>query len=237
MKRTGALQRLNGLVSHEMWASMIGMLYLGLITNLLLLVSSLPLVVLLATTDPARSWPLLAVAAPLAAPGLAAAFRAFREHGDGGRGPIRAFGAGLRDTWRRALLIGAGVTAFVVVLLVDVRMLSATPAAVFTVPLLAVLAVLAVAVGLIALVAIAEVPTAPLRDVLRASGYLGLRRWYLTAVSLAALAVQAAVFAAAPAIGLGLTASAALYLAWTNSRYTLRPVLDLDLDLDETPGA
>ncbi|MCP2638218.1 ferredoxin-NADPH reductase [Microbacterium sp. HD4P20] len=229
------MKRLNGLVSHETWASLIGMLYLGLITNLLLLLTSLPLVVLLATTDPARSWPLLAVAAPLAAPGLAAAFRAFREHadagrGEGGLGPVRAFGAGLRDTWRGALLIGAGVTVFVVVLLVDVRMLSATPAAVFTVPLLAVLAVLALAVGLLALVAIAEVPTARLRDVLRASAYLGLRRWYLTAISLAALAVQAAVFAAAPAIGLGLTASAVLYLAWTNTRYTLRPVLDLDLD-------
>jgi uncharacterized membrane protein YesL len=216
------------LISHDTWASIIGMLYLGLIVNLLLVVACLPLVVLLMTTDPMHSWPLLAFAAPLAAPGLAAAFRAFREHQDGGLGPIRAFVTGLRETWRRALVVGAAVTAVVVVLLVDVRMLSATPAAVFTVPLLGVLAVLAIAVGLLCLVAIAEVPTARLRDVVRASAYLGLRRWYLTAISLAALAVQAGVFAAAPAIGLGLTASAVLYLAWTNSRFTLRPVLDID---------
>ena len=222
------MKKLNGLVSHETWASLIGMIYLGLIVNLLLVVSSLPLVVLLVTTDPLYSWPLLAIAAPLAAPGLAAAFRAFREHGEGGLGPIRAFVAGLRATWRRALLIGAAVAAVVVVLLVDVRMLSTTAVAVFTVPLLGVLALLAIAVGLVALVAIAEVPTARLRDVLRASLYLSLRRWYLTAASLAALAAQVAVFATAPALGLGLTASAALFFAWTNSRFTLRPVLDLD---------
>ena len=222
------MKKLNGLVSHETWASLIGMIYLGLIVNLLLVVTSLPLVALLVTTDPLYSWPLLAVAAPLAAPGLAAAFRAFREHQGGGLGPIRAFVAGLRATWRRALLIGAAVTAVVVVLLVDVRMLSATAAAVFTVPLLGVLALLSIAVGLVALVAIAEVPAARLRDVLRASLYLSLRRWYLTAASLAVLAAQVAVFATAPALGLGLTASAALFFAWTNSRFTLRPVLDLD---------
>lgn len=216
------------LVSHDTWASIIGMLYLGLIVNLLLVVACLPMVALLMTTDPARSWPLLALAAPLAAPGLTAAFRAFREHHDGALGPVRAFVTGLRETWRRAIVVGAAVTAVVVVLLVDVRMLSGTPAAVITVPLLAVLVVLAAAVGLLSLVAIAEVPTARLRDVLRASAYLGLQRWYMTAVSLAALAAQAAVFATAPALGLGLTASAALYLAWTNSRFTLRPVLDLD---------
>ncbi|MFC8680679.1 ferredoxin-NADPH reductase [Microbacterium ureisolvens] len=228
MSKPSPLSRLNSLVSHDTWASLIGMIYLALIVNLLLVIACLPVVALLVTTDPAYSWPLLALAAPLAAPGPAAAFRAFREHGAGGLGPIRAFAAGLRDTWWRALLIGAGVTAVVVVLLVDVRMLSNTAAAVVTVPLLGVLALLAIAVGLVSLVAIAEVPTARFRDVLRAAAYLSLRRWYLTALSLAVLAVQAAVFATAPALGLGLTASAALYFAWTNSRFTLRPVLDLD---------
>jgi uncharacterized membrane protein YesL len=216
------------LVSHDTWASIIGMLYLGLIVNLLLLVSCLPFVVLLVTTDPIHSWPLLALAAPLCAPGIAAAFRAFREHGDGGLSPMRAFWAGLRDTWRSALVIGVVVVALVAVLLVDVRMLSAASVAVFVVPLLGVLSVLAVAIGVLALVAIAEVPRARLRDAVQASAVLGLRRWYLTAVSLFALVAQAGVFAAAPAIGLGITASAILFFVWTNSRFTLRPVLDLD---------
>src|SRR6478609_1793871 len=146
------------LISHDTWASIIGMLYLGLIVNLLLLISCLPFVVLLVTTDPVYSWPLLALAAPLCAPGIAAAFRAFREYSDGGLTPVRAFWAGLRATWRRALVIGVVVVAVVAVLLVDVRMLSAASVAVFVVPLLGVLAVLAVAIGVLTLVAIAEVP-------------------------------------------------------------------------------
>jgi uncharacterized membrane protein YesL len=216
------------LISHDTWASIIGFAYLVLITNLLLVVSCLPLVVLLVTTDPVRSWPLIAGAAVLAAPGVCAAFRSFAEHDAGGLGPIRAFSAGLRATWRRALLIGVAAVAVGVVLLVDVRMLSGTAVAVVVVPLLAVLAVLMVAAAILALVAIAEVPTARLRDVVRASIVLAVRRWYLTAVSLFALAAQGAVFTAAPAIGLGVTAGAILYLVWTNSRFALRPVLDLE---------
>ena len=59
--------------------------------------------------------------------------------------------------------------------------------------------------------------------------YLGLRRWYLTAVSLVALVVQAGVFAAAPAHRARRSPHPPLlFFAWTNSRFTLRPVLDLD---------
>jgi hypothetical protein len=47
-------------------------------------------------------------------------------------------------------------------------------------------------------------------------------------VTLLVLVSQAMLFASFPAIALGITASAALYLAWANSRYTLRPVLDIE---------
>lgn len=213
---------------HDVISGIIGFVFLILVTNLALLVTALPLVLLLVTTDPARSWPLLAVAAPLAAPGVAAAFRAFREHVSGDLGPLRAFARGLRETWRAALVIGVAVTAVVLILVVDVRVLADSPVSVVTVPVLAVLAVLTLMAGLLSLVAVAEVPHARAVDVLRAALVLGTRRWYLTAASLGALAVQVAVFATAPAIGLGVTASAVLYFAWTNSRFTLRPVLDLD---------
>ena len=96
------------------------------------------------------------------------------------------------------------------------------------VPVLAVLTVMVIAVGLVSLVAISETPRAALRDVVRASVYLSVRRWYLTVVSLLVVATQVAVFANLPAIALGLTAAPALYLAWANSRYTLRPVLTID---------
>jgi hypothetical protein len=111
------------------------------------------------------------------------------------------------------------------VLLVDVRALAASTAGVLVVPLLAVLCVLALGLGAVGLVVVAEAPRARLRDVLRASAYLAVRRWYLTAASLVACGVQLAVFTQAPALALGVTAAPVLYVAWANSRYTLRPVL------------
>lgn len=215
-------------ISHETYANVFGVVYLGLMTNALLLVAGLPLVMLLVTTDPAYSWPLLAVAAPLAAPGLTAAFAVFREH-QRGRGTVaRDFLAGVRATWKKSLALGATISAVVVVLLVDVRAFSDTTFGVVAIPVLTVLTVLAAAIGLLAFVALAEEPGARLRDLLRASAYLAVRRWYLSAVSLLVLGAQAILFASLPAIALGITASGALYLAWANSRFTLRPVLAID---------
>jgi hypothetical protein len=63
---------------------------------------------------------------------------------------------------------------------------------------------------------------------LKAALYLSVRRWYLTALSFAVVGVQFALFTTMPAIAIGLTCAPALYVAWANSRHTLRPVLDLD---------
>lgn len=213
-------------ITHAMYATVFGVVYLGLIVNVLLVLMCLPLVALLVTTDPARSWPLLAVVAPLCAPALTAAFTAFRDHSEKGVGPARAFFTGWRATWRKALGLGAAVTAALVVMLVDVRFFSDTAISVVTVPLLAVLSVIVVAMGLVALVAIAEAPGAKLRDIVRASVYLSVRRWYLTAVSLVGVGTQVMLFTSLPAVALGLTAAPALYLVWANSRHTLRPVLE-----------
>lgn len=217
-------------ISHSTYAAVFGIASLGLIVNVLLLVGCLPFVALLVTTDPAVSWPLLAFAAPLCAPALTAAGVTFREHGlsplgaaDGG--VVGAFLRGYRATWRRALGLGALVTAIVTVALVDVRMLSGTPAAVYVVPALLVVALLAAGIGAVATVGISEAPDARLRDILRASAFFAVRRWYLTLASLVVVAVQAVLFASVPALALGLTASAALYLVWANGRFALRPVL------------
>lgn len=213
-------------ISHDTWATILGVVYLGLMGNLLVLVAAAPLVVLLITTDPALSWPLLALAAPLAAPALTGAFTAFREFGHGEPQVVRSFLRGWKATWRKGMLIGAAAAASVVVLLVDVRAVSALPASVVVVPVLALLTVIAVATGLVSLVALAEAPQARMRDILKAALYLSVRRWYLTALSFAALGVQLALFTTMPAIAIGLTCAPALYIAWANSRYTLRPVLE-----------
>jgi len=215
-------------ISHSTIATIIGVVYLALITNLLLIAACLPFIVLLVTTDPMLSWPLLAITAPFCAPGLTAAFTAFRENSAGGLSPVRAFVAGWRATWRRSLALGLIVTGVAVVLLVDVRFFSDSPLSVVVVPALGVLTALTASVALVGLVAISEAPKARLLDVVKAAAYLALRRWYFTAVSIAVLAIQAALFASIPAIALGITAAPALYLAWANSRFTLRPVLDTD---------
>ncbi len=212
-------------ISFESFHATLGLVYLMLVTNVLLVATSLPLVVLAVTTDPARSWPLLAAAGAVAAPGGAAAFRAFSEHSSGGASPVRAFARGYRDCLRHALAIGALTAGALTVLLVDVRALAASPAGVLVIPLLTVLCVLALGLGAVSLVTVAEAPQARLRDVLRASAYLAARRWYLTTASLVAGGVQGALFTQAPALALGLTAAPVLYVAWANSRYILRPVL------------
>ncbi|HZU94141.1 MAG TPA: DUF624 domain-containing protein [Microbacterium sp.] len=215
-------------ISHDTWATILGVVYLGLMVNFLVLVAAAPLVVLLITTDPVLSWPLLALAVPLAAPALTGAFTAFREFGRGEPQVVRSFLRGWKATWRKGMLIGVAAAASVVVLLVDVRAVAALPASVVVVPVLALLTVIAVATALVALVALAEAPQARLRDMLKAALYLSVRRWYLTALSFAVLGVQFALFTTMPAIAIGLTCAPALYVAWANSRHTLRPVLDFD---------
>ena len=90
----------------------------------------------------------------------------------------------------------------------------------------------ALAAGPVALVALAEEPGARMRDIVKAALYLCVRRWYLTALSLAVLGVQFGLFTTMPAIAVGLTCAPALYVAWANSRYTLRPVLDMSAELE-----
>lgn len=222
-------------VAHDTWASILGVLHLGLMVNLLVLVTASPLVVLLITTDPMHSWPLIAAAAPLAVPALTAAFGTFRAHGEGETQVLRTFLRVWRETLRAALLLGGMVVALAVVLLVDVRVLSDTAASVVIVPVLLLLVALAAITGLLGAVALAEVPTARLRDVLRSSLYLGVRRWYFQVLSLAVLGVQVGVFATMPAVAIGITAAPALYVVWANGRYCLRPVLDDAPALAETP--
>jgi uncharacterized membrane protein YesL len=212
-------------VAHDTWASILGVLYLGLMVNLLVLVAASPLVVLLITTDPMRSWPLLAVAAVPAVPALTAAFGAYRAHDEGETQVVRAYLRSWRATWRKAMLLGALAAGLAVVLLADVRMLADSAASVVIVPVLLLLAALTASTALLGAAALSEMPAARLRDVLRSSLYLGVRRWYFQLLTFAVLGVQIAVFTTMPAIAIGLTAAPALYVAWANARYVLRPVL------------
>ena len=213
-------------ISYDTYSNVFGVGYLCLVSNLLLLVTCSPVVLLLATTDPTRSWPLLAVGAPLCAPGVAATFAVFRDHADGGTDVLRSFVRGWRATCGRAFRLAAMTTGVIVVLIVDVRALAGSAAGVVLVPALGVLVLISLAVSAVGLVAVAEVPGTRLVAVVKVSAYLALRHWYVVLLSLSVLVVQLVLFASAPALALGLTATPALYVVWANGRYVLRPALD-----------
>ncbi|HZM76070.1 MAG TPA: hypothetical protein VFC19_10105 [Candidatus Limnocylindrales bacterium] len=229
-------------IKHETYSAIFHLVYLALATNALLLIGCAPLILGLVVTDPTRSWPLLALVAPLCAPAVVAAFAVLGGGARSGRaggarsgklpdlgdrgGVVRKFGRVWRASWRRAMSLGAMATTALVVLGVDIAWAFGQPIGAVMIPVLVMLMVLVVATGLLALVTLAERPTARLRDVLRYSAYLAVRRWYLTAVSLLVLGLLGALFASRPALAIGLAASPLLYVVWANSRFSLRPALD-----------
>lgn len=213
-------------IKHETLGAVFDMVYVALMTNLLLVVSCLPLVVGLLVTDPAHSWPLLALVAPLCAPGLCAAFAvlsAFSAQRD--NTALRTFATSWRASLRRATALGALAVAALVILGVDVRAAWGHPIGAAAIPVLVTAMVLVAATALLALVVIAERPNVRLRDALRACLYLALRRWYLTGFSLTILALLETLIASRPAIAFGLAAAPLLYVVWANSRFTLREAL------------
>lgn len=195
--------------------------------NVMLAATASPLIVLLVLTDAFATWPLVAIAAVIAMPGVSAAFTAFAAFGHSDVGSFRAFARRYRATWRRATVLALLVVAAGIVLLVDVRFFADGPYAQAAMVVLAVTGVLVAGIGLVALAAIAEDPGIRVREAVRRACWFGLQRWYLTLVSLGALAAYAAVFVSLPLLALTALAAPALYLAWANCRFTLRPVLDL----------
>ncbi len=213
-------------IRHETLTTIFDVVYLVLMSNLLLVIGCLPVVVGLVTTDPARSWPLLALVAPLCTPGLCAVFAVFSAYGtDRSTAVITTFVRAWRASLRRACALGAITTGAFVVLGVDVRAAWRKPVGAVAIPLLVVAGVLVASTFLLAVVAFAERPAARLRDVARAGLYLALRHWYLTALSFVVLAFLQTLLASHPALALGVAAAPLLYVVWANSRFSLRTVL------------
>ena len=219
----GAAPRRRPLIGPETYEMVFGTVYTGLMTNLLLAVACLPLVVLLAATDPGTTWPYLAVAAPLLGPALAAAFAVFAAFSsDGSTAVVRTFVHAWRKHLRRGLAIGALATGAVVVAAVDVAFFWGRTAGAVAIPVLVSLAVGAVLTAVLALAAVPEMPGARLRAVLLAAVVLGARRWYLSAGAALVLALLVSVLAARPVVGLGFAAAPLLYAIWGICRFTLR---------------
>jgi uncharacterized membrane protein YesL len=213
-------------------------LYAALISNLLLIVGCAPLVVGLVITDPARSWPLLALAAPLGAPAFVGVFAVmaslsgpgiWKPDADGRTrsiAAVRTFGRAWRASLRRATTVGALATAALVLFGVDIAWAWGKPIGAAAIPVLVTLMILVVATTVLSLVALAERPTARLGAVLGPALYLAVRKWHFTIVSLGVLALLLRIIAERPAIGFGFVAFPLLYIVWAGSRYSLRPLLD-----------
>ncbi|HMR50562.1 MAG TPA: DUF624 domain-containing protein [Arachnia sp.] len=213
-------------ISHDTYALVFGVAYLGLMTNVMLTVACLPLLLLLVLTDPADTWLLLAGLSPLAAPAATAAFTVFRRYSDDGSvDVVRGFWRAWAATARRSLVLGAVAAALLTVLVLDIRVLSTTSYAALLVPPLAVATLLVLGLLPLALTALAEVPGTRLRDLAVISAVLGVRRWYLTLASLVILGSLGAFFILKPALALGLACGPLLYAVWANARYTLKPAI------------
>lgn len=213
-------------IHPETFGLIFGTVYAGLMTNALLVVFCLPVVVVLLATDPARSWPLLALVAPICAPGVCGAFAvlsAYGKHRD--VAVTRTFLRVWRASARRALATGALASALLVVLGVDAHAAWGRPIGALVLPLLVTAMVLVPAVTTLMLVVLAERPRARLRGTAPVCLYLALRRWPLTLLSLLVLALFEAFLAGHPALALGLAAAPLLYVVWANSRYTLNAAL------------
>jgi uncharacterized membrane protein YesL len=201
--------------------------YAALVTNLLLAVACLPFLVVLLCWAPTRAWLALALLAPLCAPALCAAFAVFSTFSDDPAIPVtRTFCQAWRRSLRPALTVAAGGCALLVVLGVDVRAVWGRRIGALAIPFFVSSAVIVLAVLLLGLVTVSERPALRLRHVLRAAAFLAIRRWYATAMSLTVLWLLVAFVLREPALGLGIGTAPLLYVAWANSRHTLRPVLD-----------
>ncbi|MFT4030215.1 MAG: ferredoxin-NADPH reductase [Protaetiibacter sp.] len=212
-------------ISHRTYSSIVDAAYLLLVTNAALAVIGLPLLVLLLTTDPSLSWPFLAVAAVPVGAGMAGVFWVFRDYREGERRLVLSFCRGLRRIAPRALALSSVVVGTVVVAAGDGVVLLSTQAGIWLAPLLGVIALLALSAGLVGLVAMCDAPNASLGRVLWVSLVIAVTRWPFTCISLAALAVQWTVFVTAPAVGIGVTSAATLYVVWAGSRHSLLAAL------------
>jgi uncharacterized membrane protein YesL len=213
-------------IRHETFSAVFDLIYVALMTNMLLVLGCLPLVVGLLVTDPARSWALLALAAPLCAPGVCAAFAVLATFTtDRSTAVLSTYGRAWRASLRPATALGAITMAALVVLGVDIRAAWGRPIGAVAIPVLAVGIVLVGSAALLALVVLAERPSARLRDAVRAGLFLAVRHWYLTGLSLGVLLLLHTLVARRPALALGLAAAPLLYVVWANSRFTLRAAL------------
>ena len=168
----------------------------------------------------------MALTAPLLGPAISGAYAVFAGYSSEGAANVaHSFFRGWRVGLRRSLALGALFSALLTVLAADVVVLWGQPIGAAAIPLLATGIMVTAATAPVALLTASEHADSRLRDVLKASLYAAIRRWYLSLLSLAAMWVFWAILVQAPALALGVLVTPALYLVWANARNALHGVL------------
>ncbi|MEJ2858948.1 MULTISPECIES: hypothetical protein [unclassified Saccharothrix] len=192
-----------------------GVVYVGLMANVLLTVGCAPLLLALAVVaDPAASWPFFVVLSGCCAPAVAGVFGVFA---DGSVQVWRPYWAAYRRAFLPSLAAWYGAAVVVVVLVVDARALPAL------LPLFASTAVLAVTCAIAVILVAATHPTLP-GGLARSCLYLTARRWYLALFNAVVLATAAAIVLMRPVEGLLVACAPLLYVVFANTRAVVSPL-------------
>lgn len=215
-------------VGQETYEKVFGMVYVGLMANVLLAVSCAPLLLALAVVrDPLASWPFFVVLSGCCAPALAGVFGCFAALGDGSAEVWRPFRTAYRRAAGRALAAWFGGAAVLVVLGFDAVVVVRTawgPALLPFFVTAAVLVVTTVVAVILLLATTPEGPAARMRTLAWSCLCLVARRWYLALANAVVLALAVAVVLVQPVTGLLVACAPLLYVVFGNTRAIVAPL-------------
>lgn len=216
----------------ETFGSIFGFIYTFLAGNVLLAVANAPLVLCLAlVADPAAAWPFFLALSVTIAPSLAGIFAAFRALNDDGGAvkPVAAFLRGYKRSFAKAALLGAGAVAMLLFLGVDLAVLQSNaqtvPGAALLVPLIVVVAAVTVSLTVTAIAGVVLLPEASMKNILKASLFLAVQRWYLSLAMLVLLGIIVSAAVMQPVLGIALAPAPLLFVIWSNASYAFHAVL------------
>ena len=203
-----------------------GMVYVMLMTNVLLVVTGLPVWVFGLMLDLRKTWLWVAIFAILLAPGLAGAYSVFKAYSlDASVTAIRTFFRGWWGSLRRVLPVGVLFQVLFFVLGVDLYVMTLWGYGSLALPMVIVIGALAGVTAMVSWVGLLDRPDLSRWAVMKASLYLAVRKGGWSLLSLVVLGVEASIIWVKPAVGLGLLLGPALYVVWGNSRRTLTEIL------------
>jgi len=212
----------------ETFGGIFGFIYTFLAGNMLMALANAPLVLCLAlVADPVAAWPFFLALSVTIPPSLAGLFESFQAlHDDGAAAkPVASFLRGYSRGFRRAALLGVAAVAVLLFLGVDLAIVQSMPGAAVLVPVIATAAALTASLSVMAIAGVVLLPNATLTDLLKASLYLSVQRWYLSLAMLALLGIIAAATLLQPVLGVALAPAPLLFVVWSNASFAYSSAL------------